>query len=73
MSTEQSPFVQRRAIIQGAAALAALGPLGALGARTAGAAPMARAPFGPGYGPLRPTKDQTTGLELIPCPRASST
>ncbi|HCE60865.1 MAG TPA: phosphatase [Janibacter terrae] len=69
MSTEQSPFVQRRTIIQGAAALAALGPLGALGARTAGAAPMARQPFGPDYGPLRPTKDQTTGLELISLPR----
>lgn len=69
MSTEHSPFVQRRTIIQGAAALAALGPLGALGARTAGAAPMARAPFGPDYGPLRPTKDQTTGLELIALPK----
>lgn len=69
MTTDSSPFVQRRTIIQSAAALAALGPLGALGARSAHAAPMARHPFGPDYGPLHPVKDQTTGLELISLPK----
>lgn len=73
-----SPVGRRRFLLTGAAvgAGAALaGPFGALGARTAGAA----APGGSrgrgrpmsdgGYGPLHPTRDQTTGLELLALPR----
>jgi secreted PhoX family phosphatase len=52
-----------------AAAVAAVGPLAALGARTAGAAPMAKLPASPDYGPLFPVKDQTTGLELLALPK----
>ncbi|KNX38261.1 alkaline phosphatase PhoX [Luteipulveratus halotolerans] len=60
---------RRTALRGGLAALAALGPLQALGARTAGAAPMAKAPFSPDYGPLAPVKDHTTGLELLRLPK----
>lgn len=52
----------------GVAALAALGPLEALGARTAGAAPV-RKGTSAAYGPLRPVKDQATGLELLSLPK----
>lgn len=69
MSSTPTVGPDRRNVLRSAAALAALGPLGALSARTAGAAPVARLPFGPDYGPLRPTKDQTTGLELISLPQ----
>ena len=65
--------VQRRAFLKRglatAAGLAALGPLEALGARTAGAAPMTNLPFSPDYGPLRPVRDQATGLALLSLPR----
>jgi secreted PhoX family phosphatase len=47
----------------GAAALG--GPFAALGARAAAAAPVR----GPGYGPLAPVADQTTGLPLLHLPR----
>lgn len=69
MTSPTATGPDRRNVLRGAAALAALGPLGALSARTAGAAPVTRLPFGPDYGPLRPTKDQTTGLELISLPK----
>jgi uncharacterized protein len=63
----------RRQFLRGsmltAASLIALGPLEALGARTAGAAPMAKAEESPDYGPLRPVKDQATGLELLMLPQ----
>jgi uncharacterized protein len=64
--------LDRRNVLRGgvtAAALAALGPLDALAARTAGAAPMQKAPASPDYGPLYPVKDQATGLELLRLPR----
>ena len=65
--------VARRGFLRGgltaAAAVAALGPLEALSARTAGAAPMAKLPSSPDYGPLYPVKDQTTGLELLRLPK----
>ena len=67
--TDSRGIDRRTALTGGIAALAALGPLQALGARTAGAAPMKKAPFSPDYGPLRPVKDQTTGLELLRLPR----
>ena len=54
--------------ITAAAALAATGTLTALSARTAGAAPMSKLDASPDYGPLRPVKDRTTGLELLALP-----
>ncbi|MGL5929459.1 MAG: alkaline phosphatase PhoX [Dermatophilaceae bacterium] len=64
------PAIDRRsALAGGIATLAALGPLQALGARTAGAAPMARAPFSPDYGPLSPVRDDATGLALLRLPK----
>jgi uncharacterized protein len=51
-----------------AAGLAAAGPLDALAARTAGAAPMTKLLSSPDYGPLRPVRDQATGLELLQLP-----
>jgi secreted PhoX family phosphatase len=60
---------ERRALLRGAAVTAAAGlPFQALTARTAAAEP-ARFDFDPGYGPLRPVKDQATGLELLHLPR----
>lgn len=67
--TDSRGIDRRTALTGGIAALAALGPLQALGARTAGAAPMKKAPFSPDYGPLLAVKDQTTGLELLRLPR----
>jgi uncharacterized protein len=64
--------LDRRGFLRGAAvaaSLAALGPLEALGARAAGAAPLKTMPFSPDYGPLYPTRDQTTGLDLLLLPR----
>ncbi len=52
-----------------AGGLAALGPMEALAARTAGAAPLSKQPFSPDYGPLFPTRDLATGLELLLLPR----
>ena len=70
---QQGSAVARRGFIKGGlagvAALATLGPLEALAARTAGAAPMAKVPQSPDYGPLAPVKDHTTGLELLALPR----
>ena len=65
--------VGRRRLLQGALALggaAALGPFGALGRSAAGAKTRAGGAKAPGgYGPLRPTLDQTTGLPLVALPR----
>lgn len=59
----------RRALLRGAAAAAAASvPFQALAARTAAAAP-AKLEFDAGYGPLRPVRDQATGLELLQLPR----
>jgi secreted PhoX family phosphatase len=65
----------RRGLLRGAAAtaaLAAVAPLEALASRSANAAPAdssLKQPFSPDYGPLYPTRDQTTGLELLLLPR----
>ncbi|HEU5084705.1 MAG TPA: alkaline phosphatase PhoX [Acidimicrobiales bacterium] len=73
-----TPPVSRRRFLAATGAAGAgaalAGPFGALGAPTAGAAPaparaVTRAAGDGGYGPLYPTKDQTTGLELIALPR----
>lgn len=73
MTKELDPGLARRSFLKRglttAAVLAALGPLEALGARTAGAAPMAKRPASPDYGPLYPVKDHTTGLELLALPK----
>lgn len=67
--------VDRRSFLQGALAVgagAALGPFGAVGQRAAGAAPRSPGALDDadaGYGPLYPTRDQTTGLELLRLPR----
>ena len=64
----------RRAFLQGAAAAGAGvllgGPFSGLAARSASAAPAKpRKSAGAGYGQLRPTRDRTTGLELLLLPR----
>lgn len=73
-----TPHVTRRKFLAATGAAGAgaalAGPFSALGARTAGAAPggadrASRVGGDGGYGPLYPTKDQTTGLELIALPR----
>jgi len=65
------PAPSRRSFLRsgllGAGALALSSPFTALGARAASAAPV-RSGTG-GYGPLRPTLDQTTGLPLLLLPR----
>ena len=60
-----------RGVLATGAGAALAGPFGALAARTAGAAPASRAakPSDLGYGPLRPVRDATTGLELLLLPR----
>lgn len=58
-------LLRRSAVVAAAAAAGAL-PFDAYAARTASAAPKAS---GAGYGPLYPTRDQTTGLELLKLPR----
>ncbi|PJE95338.1 phosphatase [Streptomyces carminius] len=66
--TNRSGFA-RRSLLRGTAAAAAAGlPFQALTARTAAAVP-AKFDHDPGYGPLRPVKDQATGLELLALPR----
>jgi secreted PhoX family phosphatase len=69
--TETRTPLDRRAFLQSAlgasAGIALAGPFAALGARAAGA--VAGTPFGVGYGPLAPVRDQTTGLELLMLPR----
>lgn len=57
----------RRSFLAAAAGVAAAAsiPFNALTARTAAAAPI----FGAGYGPLYPVRDQATGLELLKLPR----
>jgi secreted PhoX family phosphatase len=69
--TDTRTLQNRRAFLQSAlgagAGVALAGPFAALGARAAGAA--AGRPSGPGYGPLAPVKDETTGLELLMLPR----
>jgi secreted PhoX family phosphatase len=68
MSVSNS-LLGRRAFLQGAvgagAGLALASPFASLGALPAGAA----VPTGLDYGPLRPVKDHTTGLELLLLPR----
>lgn len=60
---------ERRTLLRGAAVAAAASvPFQALAARTAAAAPV-KLDFDPGYGPLRPVKDEATGLELLQLPR----
>jgi secreted PhoX family phosphatase len=64
-----APGFERRTLLRGAAVAAAASvPFQALSARTAAAAPV-KFDHDPGYGPLRPVKDQTTGLELLQLPR----
>ena len=69
-STESG--VGRRSFLQGATVVggvaAASRPFEALAARHAAARP-ARLATAPGYGPLRPVADQTTGLELLALPQ----
>lgn len=69
-----SDGLDRRSFLRGSAAVAAGAaaaslPFQALAARSAAAAPAGRPTRGPGYGELRPTRDQTTGLELLLLPR----
>ena len=76
---EQAAGVDRRGFLRGAlaagAAGMAVGPFGALAQRAAGAAPGRAGVAGAkifgdaGYGPIRPARDQTTGLELLMLPR----
>jgi secreted PhoX family phosphatase len=74
LSTTETSFdggMSRRTLLRGAAVAAgaaAFGSFDALAARTAKGA-VARLPFSPDYGPLFPTRDQTTGLELLRLPR----
>ena len=74
----QDARIGRRGFLGGMLAVGtgmAVGPFGALGQRVAGAAPgevgRASAPAlgDAGYGPLYPTRDHTTGLELLLLPR----
>lgn len=61
----------RRAFLRGAAAVAgglAAAPLEALAARSA-SAESPKLAVSPDYGPLQPTRDLTTGLELLMLPR----
>jgi secreted PhoX family phosphatase len=63
------PGFERRTLLRGAAVAAAASlPFQALAARTAAAAPV-KLGSDAGYGPLRPVKDQATGLELLQLPR----
>jgi uncharacterized protein len=72
MSTETSVgAMSRRRFLRGAAlaaGAATFAPFDALAARTAGAAVQKRA-FSVDYGPLYPTRDHATGLELLRLPR----
>jgi secreted PhoX family phosphatase len=74
-ATAVTAAMGRRGFLRGAAALGAGallgGPFSALAARAAGATPAAGTgrPSGAGYGPLFPTRDQATGLELLLLPR----
>lgn len=71
MTAETSSAVGRRNFLRGAAlaaGVAAFGSLEALAARTAGAAPVVKG-TSVDYGPLRPVRDQTTGLELLMLPK----
>ncbi|HZN72521.1 MAG TPA: alkaline phosphatase PhoX [Micromonosporaceae bacterium] len=68
-------IIDRRTLLGGAAAatgLAAVATWEALASRTAHAAPPGatlKKDFSPDYGPLFPTRDQTTGLDLLLLPR----
>lgn len=74
MTTEQRSSekigLARRALLGGAAGglAAASIPFEALAARHDAALP-AKFPAGPGYGELRPVRDQSTGLELLALPK----
>ncbi|MFI6294289.1 alkaline phosphatase PhoX [Nonomuraea sp. NPDC050790] len=63
---------RRRFLRTAAIGAAAGGPLAALSARTADAATMVKHPFSVDYGPLRPVRDRTTGLELLKLPEGFS-
>jgi uncharacterized protein len=76
--TDMTHRVERRSFLKGAAIAGAgvtlAGPFTALGARVAGASPgaaggLGQSASGNGYGELFPTRDQTTGLELLKLPR----
>ena len=62
---DRRTLLRRSAVVAAAAAAGAL-PFDLLAARSSEAAPRSG---GAGYGPLFPTKDLTTGLELIKLPR----
>lgn len=74
--TETSTPLERRSFLKGAAGMGAgvalAGPFGALSTGTAAAASGRKGagrPAGLDYGPLRPVKDQSTGLELLMLPQ----
>ncbi|MGH3367630.1 MAG: alkaline phosphatase PhoX, partial [Nocardioidaceae bacterium] len=68
-TTTDGSGMDRRSFLGTAAGVAAASiPFHALAARTASATP-AKFDAGAGYGPLRPVKDQATGLELLQLPR----
>jgi len=60
-------FLQGSAVAAGGVAAASV-PFEALAARHAAAVP-AKVATAPGYGPLRPVRDQATGLELLALPK----
>ena len=69
MSSRISPSLGRRGFLGATAATAAASiPFQALAAKGAAAQPT-KFVAGPGYGPLSPVKDQTTGLELLALPK----
>ena len=73
MTLEHSlPSADRRTFLRGTAVAAGVAgasiPFEALAARHRAAQP-ARLDTAPGYGPLRPVRDQTTGLELLALPK----
>ena len=73
MTLEQSlPAADRRTFLRGSAVAAGVAgagiPFEALAARHRAAQP-ARVDTAPGYGPLRPVRDESTGLELLALPQ----
>ena len=73
MTLEQSrPTADRRTFLRGTAVAAGVAgvsiPFEALAARHRAAVP-AKVDTAPGYGPLGPVRDQTTGLELLALPK----
>ena len=73
MTLEHSlPTADRRTFLRGTAVAAGVAgasiPFEALAARHRAAVP-AKVDIAPGYGPLGPVRDQTTGLELLALPK----